>query len=300
MKSKWAALKGTVRQLDWVVDHVELPTGNQPANGNLSDLRVNFPASFDVLKSMTKTAMFRPWLLVVVASRVWPLPAQTPVEFEVASIRPHVFKSDPGSESSETNVLPGGRFTGRNVTVRKMIRNAFGVDDFQISGAPGWIDSESYDIEAKTAGGVEITRENIGELMESLLKSRFQFQYHRETRETAEYALETVKGGSRLRPDTGDDKPSLSTNFRSGAVTLKATKISVQDFALALRRQVGRPVADKTGLFDFDLTWSSDQAPESAGPSIFTALQELGLRLVSTKGAAETIVVDRVEKASEN
>jgi uncharacterized protein (TIGR03435 family) len=77
----------------------------------------------------------------------------------------------------------------------------------------------------------------------------------------------------------------------------------VQDFALALRRQVGRPVADKTGLtgvFDFDLTWSSDQAPESAGPSIFTALQELGLRLVSTKGAAETIVVDRVEKASEN
>jgi uncharacterized protein (TIGR03435 family) len=229
--------------------------------------------------------------------------AQTSAEFEVVSIRPHEFRSDPGSESSDSNVSPGGRLTSRNVTVRKMIRNAFGVDDFQISGAPGWVDSDSYDIDAKTAGAVEITRDNIQQLMEGLLKSRFQFQYHRETRETAEYALEVAKSGSRLTPDSGDNKPAMRTTFRSGTVLFSATRISMRDFAGGLRRQLGRPVVDQTGLageFDFDLTWSSDQAVDGTGPSLFTALQQLGLRLVSTKGPAETIVVDRVEKASEN
>lgn len=75
------------------------------------------------------------------------------------------------------------------------------------------------------------------------------------------------------------------------------------DFAGSLARQVGRPVVDKTGaagVFDFDLTWSPDQAVDVGGPSIFTALQEIGLRLVSTKGPVEVIVVDRVEKPSEN
>lgn len=252
---------------------------------------------------MTNTVRLQPGILVALVFGAGPQLAQAPAEFEVASLRPHVFNSDPGSESSNTTTSPGGRFTGHNVTVRKLIRNAFMVDDFQIFGAPGWIDTESYDIEAKTVGGVEITRDNISQLMKSLLESRFQFQYHRETRETTEYALEVGKSGSILKPDTSDTKPSISTNSRPGTVTLKATKISMQDFTGTLKRQLGRPVLDKTGLsgeFDFDLTWSPDQAVDQTGPSIFTALQELGLRLVSTKGAAETIVVGRVEKASEN
>jgi uncharacterized protein (TIGR03435 family) len=172
-----------------------------------------------------------------------------------------------------------------------------------ISGAPGWVDSESYDIEAKTAGGVEITRDNIQQLMESLLVSRYQLQYHREMRETTEFALEVAKGGARVKPDTGDSKPSMSTNSRSGTVTLRATKISMKDFAATLGRQTGRPVVDQTGLageFDFDLTWSADQTADAAGPSVFTALQGLGLRLVSTKGQVAIIAIDRVERASEN
>jgi uncharacterized protein (TIGR03435 family) len=100
--------------------------------------------------------------------------AQTPVTFEVASIRPHVAQGDAGSEGSSTNVLPGGRFSGRNVNVRKLLRNAFVVEDSEMTGAPGWVDSASYDIEAKTAGGVAITRDNIQQLMESLLVTRFQ------------------------------------------------------------------------------------------------------------------------------
>ena len=117
---------------------------------------------------------------IILAFSVSAAVAQTPPAFEVVSIRPH--RGDDGNSS--TNVLPGGRVDrGSNVTVRKLIRNAFGVEDFQIFGAPGWIDSESYDIEAKTVGGVEVTRWNIQPLMQSLLESRFRFRYRRETRD---------------------------------------------------------------------------------------------------------------------
>jgi len=242
-------------------------------------------------------------VMLTIVCAVCRLAAQAPAEFEVASVKPYVSEGNPASEGSSTKALPGGRLSARNVTVRKLIRNAFDVDDFQIAGAPGWIDSVSYDIEAKTVGGVEIKRENFPPLMQWLLENRFQLKFHRETQEMTEYALEVGKNGAKVKPHTDDSGPSLSTNSRSGFVTLKATKISMQDFAGTLRRQLGRTVVDKTGLkgdFDFDMTWSSDQAPEASGASIFTALQELGLRLVSTKGPVEIIAIDRVDKASDN
>jgi uncharacterized protein (TIGR03435 family) len=240
-------------------------------------------------------------LLLVLVSEVR---AQTPLEFEVVSIKPYVSQGNAAAESSDTNVLPGGRFTGRNVTVRKLIRNAFLVEDSRISGAPGWIDSESFNIEAKTEGGVEITRDSFPPLVARLLESRFQLKVHREMKEMPEYALEVAKGGARVKRSAGDEKPSMSTNARSGTVTLKATKISMRDFAGSLARQAGRPVVDHTGLigddFDFEMEWSADQAFDGTGPSIFTALQGLGLRLVSTKGPVEVIVIDRVERPSAN
>ena len=227
--------------------------------------------------------------------------AQPPVEFEVASVKAHIRQAD--GENSETNALRGGRFTARNVTVRKLIRNAFTVGDSRILGAPGWIDSESYDIEAKTAGGVEITRENISQLMQSLLERRFQLRYHRSMSTESGYELEAGKNGLKVREHTGDGEPSMSTNSRSGTVSLKASRLSMKDFAGSLARQLGRPVVDNTGAtgeFDFDLTWSPDQTSNDSVPSIFTALQALGLRLVSTKGPVEGIVIDRIERPSEN
>ena len=229
--------------------------------------------------------------------------AQTPVAWEVASIRTHVAKGEAGSESSNTDVLPGGRLSCSNVNVRKLIRNAFGVEDSGMSGAPGWVDSDSFDIEAKTAGGVAITRDNIRQLMEALLVARFQLQYHREMREATKFALEAAKGGARLKPAAGSGEPSMSTNSRSGTVTLHATKIAMKDFAAILARQMGRPVVDQTGMageFDIDLKWSADQAADQAAPSVFAALQGLGLRLASTRGMVEIIAIDRVERPSEN
>lgn len=228
---------------------------------------------------------------------------QTPATFEVASIKPHIARGDPGSEGSSTNVLPGGRLSCSNVNVRKLIRNAFQVEDSQMTGAPGWVDSASYDIEAKTLGGVEINRDNIQQLLASLLVNRFQLQYHRETRETTVFALEAIKGGAKLKPAAADEAANLSMNSSAATTTLHAAKISMKDFAATLARQTGRAVLDQTGLegeFDFDLVWSRDQAADATEPSIFAALQGLGLRLVSTKGQVGIIAIDRVERPSEN
>ena len=228
--------------------------------------------------------------------------AGTLPDFEVASIRQH---TSADTESS-TTVYPGGRLTAVNLNVRKMIRNAFGVEDYQISGAPRWVDSTYYDIEAKMPAGVEITRLDIPALLASLLEKRFQLRYHRETAELTEYALEIGKDGLKLKPDTGSDETFSNTTARSGIVTFKARKIPMSDLAYSLTRQLGRPVKDKTGLsaeFDFDLTWSTqegDAAQDTTVPSVFTALQKTGLRLTAMKGPVETIVIDRIEKASEN
>ncbi len=216
-------------------------------------------------------------------------------DFEVASIRLHTA----ADTDSSTTVFPGGRLTAINLNVS----NAFGVEDYQISGAPRWVDSTNYDIEAKMPAGIEITRYDIPALLASLLEKRFQLRYHRETTELTEYALEITKDGPKLTPNTGNDETFSNTSSRSGVLTLKARKIPMSDLAYSLTRQLGRPVTDKTGLsgeFDFDLTWSTEEALDSTAPSVFTALQKLGLRLVSMKGPVEMIVIDGIEKASDN
>jgi uncharacterized protein (TIGR03435 family) len=204
---------------------------------------------------------------------------------------------------TSTTVFPGGRLTAVNLSVRKMLRNAFDVEDYQISGAPRWIDSTKYDIEAKMPAGVGITRDDIPALLASLLEKRFRLRYHRETTELTEYALEIGRDGLKLPPNTRNEESFSNTSSRSGVVTFKARKIPMSDLSYSLRRQLGRPVTDRTGLggeFDFDLTWSTEEALDSAVPSVFTALQKIGLRLVSMKGQVEVIVIDTIEKASDN
>jgi uncharacterized protein (TIGR03435 family) len=177
------------------------------------------------------------------------------------------------------------------------------VEKERILGAPGWADTLTYNIEAKTAGGVEVTRENISELLLPLLVSRFGLQFHRETREATEYDLEVAKNGFKLQPDTSDGKSRMSENSNGVSNMMNATKLPLSALAASLARYLGRPIVNKTGIagdYDFDLKWSSDQTVDTANPSIFAALQEIGLRLVSGKGPVEVIFVDRVEKPSEN
>lgn len=246
--------------------------------------------------------MMRLIFAFVIVSTLW-VGAQPRAQFEVVSIRPYVSQGNPANERSALDFPPGGRFSATNVNVRKLIRVAFGVENGRILGAPGWADTLSYNIEAKTVGGVEVTRDNISDLLQPLLVSRFEFLYHRVKREETEFDLEAVKNDFKLQPAIGDAPPRMSENSNGALVVVKATKLSMSGLAATLARYLGRPVVDKTGImgdFDFDLKWSSDQALDAPGPSIFAALHEIGLRLVSMKGPVDVIVVDHVGKPSGN
>jgi uncharacterized protein (TIGR03435 family) len=231
--------------------------------------------------------------------------AQTPgsekrAEFEVASIKPTATKDG----SFTYDFPPGGRFSGRNLTVHNLLRIGYGLQDYQILGGPDWMTSAGFDIQARAdAGKGELSREQVLQMVQALLADRFHLAVHRETRQLPIYALVVVKTGPRLQAadsNVGQTKTTLGQ--------LIVQKMSMASLASILAFDLKRPVKDETGLkgeFAFTLEWArglgeSDAGPSSR-PSLFTAVQEqLGLKLESTKGPVEVFVVDRVEKPSEN
>ncbi len=230
------------------------------------------------------------------------LSAQTPLAFEAASVKPA--PPDKGSVMYY-RTPPSGRVSVSNATLKLLIQNVYRVRDFQAVGGPAWLAKDGWDIEATPGANVSapVTPEQRDEMFKTLFADRFHLVLHRETKELPVYDLVIAKGGSKLRP-SGDEPGYGMTN--TGSITFKKTTVST--FANVLSGVLGRKVIDKTGLqgnFNVDLHWTPDDRadahPEDAGPSIFTAIQEqLGLRLESSKGPVEILVIDRAEKPEEN
>jgi uncharacterized protein (TIGR03435 family) len=103
-------------------------------------------------------------------------PASVTPQFEVASIKPH-----PAGDSFGGTGVSLGVMNVRNLPVRRLIRNAYKVSDFQIAGAPGWVDSQGFDIVAKADG--ELRGDRVLLMLRALLEDRFQLRVHRETKE---------------------------------------------------------------------------------------------------------------------
>jgi len=262
--------------------------------------------------------------LALAIMAVWPTiaPAQTPTAlsktptFEVASIRQN--KTNNGRWRMNFTLDGLSAF---GVSLQYVIHDAYGIyDDRLWSGGPPWLNSEKFDIEAKfdSSEFKELTLEQRRAMLQQLLADRFKLVLHHEAREFPLYALVLAKNGPKLQ----ESKPENIQHSRldGGAVCLiPRSKIGVVAFQgcsihdlvsrLSSSLDVGRTVVDRTGLasrYDFELHWMPDRnsttAPsELSGPSIFTALQEqLGLKLESTKGPLDTIVIDHAEMPSEN
>ncbi len=243
--------------------------------------------------------------------------AESPATFEVASIKP----SAPGTHGMQIQTTPGGRLVTKNVNVKFLIQFAYGVKGFQITGGPGWMNSEAYDVEAKPESeDRKVTDAELKQMVRALLTERFKLTLHHDTKEMPVYVLLAGKGGPKLQQAEGE-----RGQMRMGRGLMSAKKVTMAQLANSLANQLGRNVIDQTGLtggFDFELKWTPDEtqpfgpkemmradglppgAPspgDPAGPSIFTALQEqLGLRLEGQKGPVEILVIDGVEKPSEN
>lgn len=263
--------------------------------------------------------------VTAVLSAQTPDPAPIPY---VASVRVNVS----GSGTSSTRRLPGGTFLASNMTLHDMIAFSHGLQPFQVEGGPDWIRVTRFDVTIKTetnVGPVAIGPTQIGlQLSRAVLADRFALQSHRETRERPVFALVLARrdsgSGPRLRKSETDCAELARAAGVSGAPwpprssggrilcglqtqgdTVTAGGYPMSEFLRFLAGQTQRAVIDRTGLagaWDFELTFAppdltADAAAERNLPSLFTALQEqLGLRLDSTRGPADVLVIDRIER----
>jgi uncharacterized protein (TIGR03435 family) len=245
--------------------------------------------------------------------------------FDVASIKPN---APGGINTGDFRVLPGGRLTAEKVLLRFLIQNAYGVRPFQLKGGPDWINSEGYDIEAKAEGNPSNGQMVL--MMQTLLEDRFKLKVHRETKELPVYALTVAKGGFKLpepkqgactAPDPNGPPLPPSPNqagpcgramirISKGVARINGYQVPMREFVRVLSNIMGRTIIDQTGFtraFDLQLEFATDdaiaglpEAPKPADdsvPSIFVAAQEqLGIKIVSTKGPVEILVIDHIEK----
>ncbi|MGD0345267.1 MAG: TIGR03435 family protein [Terracidiphilus sp.] len=239
-------------------------------------------------------------------------PAQTAApEFEAATIKP-VKNPNPNRTHDRTE---GRRFTAYSVTLRELIMMTYELDAQQITGGPAWVASDEYDVEAVAGEGVDIHEQGRA-MMQKLLADRFQLQFHREQRTISVYALTVAKGGSKLTAAKVNDGQNFASCEHFGVCNFRSEPLS--HFVKWLANAVlDRPVVDKTGItgtFDFSLKWTPDESQFSTSglrapaagdnataPPLFTAIEEqLGLKLEPEKMPAEVLVIDKVERPSEN
>lgn len=210
---------------------------------------------------------------------------------------------------------PPGRLTIRCYQLRRLLFVAYSIRlSSSIPGMPRWGNSAHFDIDAKAD---DATTEAMGKLSEkelsnqaqrmlrALLADRFQLKVHTETRERPVYSLVIAKSGFKLTPTSPSEKPSGNYSWGNGEIEVRNGPIASLVFCLS-EGIAGRNVIDKTGLtgnYDIDLKWTPDdqEGTSDAGPTLFTALEEqLGFKLVPSKGPIDTFVIDHVEKPSEN
>jgi len=264
-------------------------------------------------------------LIVAVVSIALAAQADAPrPSFEVATIKRNVTLDGGGGGG----LMPGGRFRMANVDVQLLIRVAFrnGPQLFpsQIVGAPAWISSERYDIAATLPP--ELAGKPLPELfrvqprlVQSLLEDRFKLKAHRETREMPIYALVRARRDGMLGPQLRRSEIDCGTErtrcgIQDGPARFTAGSVPISTLVAMLAPALERVVIDRTdldGRFDVTLDFAPERAPLPAAtdvappasdkPSIFTALQEqLGLRLESGRGPVDVVVIDRIERPTED
>jgi len=224
--------------------------------------------------------------------------------FEVATVKP-ANPNAPGTMLNWRDARHAESFVAENFSLRHLIMAAYGIRDHQLTGGPGWIGSDRFDVIGKPEKPEDMKSLHL--MLQALLADRFHLTIHRETRQMQVYFLVVAKGGAKLRESAPG---SVGAGQSAGMGWFKASSNRIEDFAQTLAGMVSRSVIDKTGLtgqYDFRLDYASEVAAGSdAGnapekPSLFTALQEqLGLKLEPGRAPVEMVVVDRAEKPSEN
>jgi uncharacterized protein (TIGR03435 family) len=255
------------------------------------------------------------WLAVLVVSAsaaVFPAAGaqadRARLTFEVAAIREN---RSGRVESFAYPYASAGRLVLVNHTARQMIRQAYDLREYQVSGGPGWLDRVRYDIEAKAAGPV--TRAQLMRMLQSLLEDKFRLVARHEVREEGVLMLRLTTPGSaspRLIAATPQDARLNPVGAQPDG--LRGSAATMADLAAVLSNLQGRLVIDQTGLtgmYNFAVTFAAERrlppgVPADALPpqrqdlpALPTALREqLGLQLEASRGPVPTLVVESAQQ----
>jgi uncharacterized protein (TIGR03435 family) len=211
--------------------------------------------------------------------------------YKTASIKP----SKSGIRADRTTHIGPDELTATNQTPQTLIREAYKVEDEQIVGAPSWLNSRQYDIDAKVnspAAGQGGER-----MLQGLLSDRFKLAVHRETRLIPVYELVIADNDPKLQESIPAYADSDMRVIQVENGRIMGREVPITTLARILSEQLGRPVLDKTDLpYHYDVTLQWPTASESSEPAILTAVQEqLGLTLKPQLIPKEFLVIDHVE-----
>jgi uncharacterized protein (TIGR03435 family) len=256
------------------------------------------------------------WTIPPPAPKLPQMAANANPSFEVATIKPSL-PNRPGKNAG----FRGGHYMSRNTNVNDLIALAYGLHAKQIVGGPDWFGTDLYDIEGKPDAEGLPNDKQIKTMLQKLLADRFKLTFHHDKRELSVYVISVAGGGPKMTKSTSDPNALPTFGFQ-GLGNLFVTNMTMTDFAIWMQAGVmDKPVVDQTGLsgrYDFQLKWTPDESQfaqfrgtgrvvppptndPNAPPSLYAAMQEqLGLKMGTAKFPDDVIVIDHVEKPSEN
>ena len=249
--------------------------------------------------------------------------AQAGAQFEVVSIKRHVTVEANGGIRS----LPDGTYIMTNQTIESIIRNAASVPVREVIGMPDWVKYERYDLTAKPPAGA--TAADRPEMMRRMFADRMKLVAHVEQRERDTFGLVLARSDGRLGPNLKpsaldcsprpvapkaplpEPEPDIrkSCGLMVSGTSIVSGGVTIDRLLLSIGGMAGGLVNDRTGLKGFysvDLNFApnglaSDDRRGDEPPQFLTALQEqLGLKLLPEKSMVPVLVIDSIERPSEN
>jgi uncharacterized protein (TIGR03435 family) len=292
-----ADLKRRVREIMLQPDVRPLSVARKAAIGAMAAVILATPLAIGLLRAQTLP----------------PAPAYT---YEVVSVKP----SDPAAQGMRIGPGPQNGLRTQNTTTMTLLTFAYDVRNYQITGGPSWVRDQRFDvtftpdkaeiadIQGLSRAAAEALFARHRQRLQAVLRDRFGLVLRAETHEMPIYSLTVAKGGHKLITPTGEKKgPSLNTSSDNGAAKMTGTGVYMSMVTPTLASLLGRFVVNDTGLdgpYNFEMKWTPSegpQDPDTAGPTIFTALTEqLGLRLEAKRGPVPVYVIEKIEKPTAN
>jgi bla regulator protein blaR1 len=265
---------------------------------------------------LTRATPATEWTIPPPEPKLPPMAENASPGFEVATIKPSA-PNKPGKGFG----FRGGRFVTFNTNMNDLIAFAYGLHAKQVIDAPPWFGTDLFDIEGKPDTAGRPNSKQMQSMVQKLLADRCKLVFHHDKRELSVYVIGVSSGGPKMDKSTaGPNEPSAFFFRALGDLTVRNQ--TMKDFATWMQSGVmDKPVVDQTGLtdrYDFKLKWTPDESQfgqfrgtgaiptppadaANAPPALYTAIQEqIGLKMGPAKVPDDVIVIDHVDKPSEN